>query len=94
VGLYTAANIPQTPEAPLPKIHVYCFSTKSEDNVEEGKNICAEITNLLGREMKPGSPEVEGEVEIMDVRDVAPNKRMFCASFILPRDVAWAEPKP
>jgi tRNA (guanine37-N1)-methyltransferase len=94
VGVYTAANVPQTTEITLPKIHVYCFSTKSEDNVEEEKKICAEITSLLGREMKPGGREVEGEVEVVDVRDVAPNKRMFCASFTLPKDVAWAKPSP
>ncbi|KIW07639.1 hypothetical protein, variant [Verruconis gallopava] len=92
VGVYRAADIPQTLDARLPKIHVYCFSTKSEDNVEEEKKICAEITGLLGREMRPGSSHVEGEVEIVDVRDVAPNKRMFCASFTLPSDVAWARP--
>jgi tRNA (guanine37-N1)-methyltransferase len=94
VGLYTAANIPQTEGTPLPKIHAYCFSTKSDDNVEEGKKICAEITEFLGREMKPGKDDVEGEVGIVDVRDVAPNKRMFLASFMLPRDVAWAELSP
>lgn len=74
-------------------IHVYCFSTKSEDNVKEGKEICEEISRKLGCEMtlgKSGDAEREGEVQIHDVRDVAPNKRMFCASFRLPSMVAFA----
>lgn len=71
----------------MPLIHVYCFSTKSDDNVEEGIKICEEITRQLQYEMKPGKI-AEGNVEIYDVRDVAPNKRMFCASFRLPVAVA------
>jgi tRNA (guanine37-N1)-methyltransferase len=69
---------------------VYCFSTKSDDNVEEGKKICEEITQQLGFEMKPGKIE-DGGVEVHDVRDVAPKKRMFCASFRLPTEVAFRE---
>lgn len=75
------------PEIHMPLIHVYCFSTKSDDNVEEGIKICEEISRQLEYEMKPGKIE-EGGVEIYDVRDVAPKKRMFCASFRLPVEVA------
>jgi tRNA (guanine37-N1)-methyltransferase len=89
VGLYIQASIPRG--TPLPKIHVYCFSTKSEDNVEQAHSICAEISKQLGCEMAPGDGEKEGEVKVWDVRDVAPNKRMFCASFVLPGSVAWRE---
>ncbi|KAF2860786.1 hypothetical protein K470DRAFT_257571 [Piedraia hortae CBS 480.64] len=71
-----------------PLIHVYCFNTKSDDNVEEGIKICDEISSQLRHEMKPGKVE-EGGVEIHDVRDVAPKKRMFCASFRLPHEVAF-----
>ena len=74
----------------LPIIHVYCFSTKSDDNKEEEIKICKEISEQLGYEMKPGDDvETEGEVQVWDVRDVAPLKRMFCASFRLPGEVAF-----
>ena len=70
-------------------IHVYCFSTKSDDNKEAEIKICKAISEQLRYEMKPGSIETEGEVQIWDVRDVAPLKRMFCASFRLPGEVAY-----
>ena len=74
-------------------IHVYCFSTKSDDNVKEKREICEEISRRLGHEMRPakaGNEAREGEVDVWDVRDVAPVKRMFCASFRLPAKVAFA----
>lgn len=89
VGVYRAAGIP--PGVPLPMIHVYCFSTKSDDNAEQRGLICAEISRQLGFEMTPGDGKQEGKVAVHDVRDVAPNKRMFCASFVLPAEVAWRE---
>lgn len=89
VGLYSSASIPHG--TPLPRIHVYCFSTKSDDNVEQAQLICKEIERMLECEMRPGDGEKEGEVRVWDVRDVAPNKRMFCASFVLPGAVAWRE---
>ena len=97
ISLFSVAHIPRgTDLAPnpqrMPKIHVYCFSTKSDDNVEQSQLICAEISRQLGYEFKPGDGDKEGEVSIWDVRDVAPKKRMFCASFVLPRSVAWRTP--
>jgi tRNA (guanine37-N1)-methyltransferase len=87
IGLYAQAGIPRG--QPLPKVHVYCFSTKSGDNVAESIKICDEISALLNFTFKPGDGETEGEVAVHDVRDVAPNKRMFCASFRLPEEVAY-----
>jgi len=69
----------------LPMVHVHCVSTKSEDNVEEKRKICKEISERIQFEVKPDDPEVE----IWDVRDVAPQKRMYCASFRLPSEVAF-----
>lgn len=91
VGIFTPSLISTLgQDIQMPLIHVYCFSTKSDDNVQEGFKICEAISEQLGFEMRPGKIE-EGGVEVWDVRDVAPNKRMFCASFGLPREVATRE---
>ena len=93
IGLYAGHSglfAPHTTNK-LPIIHVYCFSTKSDDNKEEEIKICKEISQQLGHEMKAGDLEKEGEVEIWDVRDVAPLKRMFCASLRLPAEVAFKD---
>lgn len=73
----------------LPMVHAHCFSTKSEDNVREAKEIAARVAEELGCEMRPGDGDVEGQVTVYEVRDVAPKKRMFCASFRLPAEVAF-----
>ncbi|KAL2037309.1 hypothetical protein N7G274_009998 [Stereocaulon virgatum] len=93
IGLYASHSNQFTPHTPtkLPTIHVYCFNTKSDDNKQEEMKICKEISKQIGYEMKPGNLEKEGEVEIWDVRDVAPMKRMFCASFRLPGQVAFRQ---
>ncbi|KAL8768721.1 MAG: hypothetical protein Q9209_005139 [Squamulea sp. 1 TL-2023] len=70
----------------LPMIHVYCFSTKSDDNKAEEAKICGEVSRQLEYEIKGLGDQ---EMEIWDVRDVAPQKRMFCASFRLPAEVAF-----
>jgi tRNA (guanine37-N1)-methyltransferase len=75
-------------ETPLPMIHVYCFSTKSDDNVVETKEICEEISRQIQFEV---SPDKTPGMQVWDVRDVAPKKRMFCASFRLPEEVAFRE---
>lgn len=91
IGLYAGREELFAPiaDAKLPIIHVHCFSTKSDDNKEEEMKICNEVSEQLGYEMRPGDTETEGEVQVWDVRDVAPLKRMFCASFRLPREVAF-----
>ncbi|KAF4975308.1 hypothetical protein FZEAL_7873 [Fusarium zealandicum] len=76
-------------ETKLPMIHVHCFSVKADDETPL-KDICERIHGEIGVMLKPGDPDNEGEVLIHDVRDVAPAKRMFCASFRLPREVAFA----
>lgn len=76
----------------LPMIHVYCF-LKSEERFVGSENpdlspeaeICHEISDRLRHPVTPSTPEVQ----IVDVRDVAPKKRMFCASFRLPAEVAF-----
>lgn len=94
IGLYTDDSALFGPEEAreLPMVHVHCFSTKSDNNKEEESKICKEISEQIDFRMRPGNPEIEGEAEIWDVRDVAPMKRMFCASFRLPREVAFRTP--
>ncbi|GAB7365199.1 hypothetical protein MBLNU230_g6285t1 [Neophaeotheca triangularis] len=92
IGLYPTnlrSLVPQ--DHPLPTIHVYCFSTKSETNGPETLKICSEISSLLNHDMHPGPLSEPNAVQIHDVRDVAPKKRMFCASFRLPADVAFRD---
>jgi len=92
IGVYAGCSDRFEPhkDRKLPMLHVHCFSTKPDDNKEVEKKICQEISEQLTHYMKPGDPENEGEVEIWDVRDVAPSKRMFCASFRLPKEVAFS----
>ena len=74
----------------LPLVHVHCFSLKSDDSIPL-LDICERISAELGVAMRPGDGyDEEGQVAIHDVRDVAPAKRMFCATFRLPREVAFA----
>ncbi|KAL7761424.1 hypothetical protein ACKLNR_007959 [Fusarium oxysporum f. sp. zingiberi] len=77
-------------ETKLPMVHVHCFSVKADDETPL-MDICERIRKEIGVLLRPGDPENHGEVLIYDVRDVAPAKRMFCASFRLPREVAFAE---
>ncbi|KAL9127211.1 MAG: hypothetical protein Q9217_003867 [Psora testacea] len=91
IGVYARHEhlfAPRT-EIRLPLIHVYCFNLKTDDNREAERSICEEIGQKIGHEVRPGNMEKEGEVSIWDVRDVAPHKRMFCASFRLPAEVAF-----
>jgi tRNA (guanine37-N1)-methyltransferase len=90
-GLYAGHESTFAPHTStkLPMVHVHCFSTKSEDNVREGIDICERISAMLGVTIRPD----DEEVTIHDVRDVAPLKRMFCASFRLPAEVAFDRPK-
>ncbi|KAF2147789.1 hypothetical protein K461DRAFT_233702 [Myriangium duriaei CBS 260.36] len=87
VGLYSGEIKKHLSDPKMPMIHCYCFETKSDDNVEEGKRICELISKLIGYTITPETPETT----IWDVRDVAPKKRMFCASFRLPKEVALRE---
>lgn len=73
----------------LPLVHVHCFSIKSEDG-GHAQDICDRISRQLGVEMRHGNAENDYEIAIHDVRDVAPKKRMYCASFRLPAEVAFA----
>lgn len=63
----------------LPTVHCHCFS-KEEDTVGDVRR---RVEAVLGH-------NIEGAL-IHDVRDVAPNKEMMCASFQMPADVVFGE---
>lgn len=73
----------------LPLIHVHCFAAKAEGEAPM-LDVCERITAELGTPIKLGDPEIPGEAAVLEVRAVAPNKRMFCASFRIPAEVAFA----
>lgn len=92
IGLYAGLEYLFTQSYPhpllqpqMPKIHLYCFSTKSHNNAAEKVKICDEISHQLRTKILPE----DEDVEIWPVRDVSPKKRMFCASFRLPAEVAF-----
>ncbi|KAF4490711.1 tRNA (guanine(37)-N1)-methyltransferase [Colletotrichum fructicola Nara gc5] len=73
----------------LPMVHVHCFALKSDDEVPLN-DILDRVYQELGVRFKLGDADKQGDMTIYDVRDVAPKKRMFCASFRIPPEVAFA----
>ncbi|PHH65479.1 hypothetical protein CDD81_2259 [Ophiocordyceps australis] len=73
----------------LPLVHAHCFAAKADDATPLN-DICRRISDQIGVSMTAGDASRDGEVTIHEVRDVAPNKRMFCASFRLAAAVAFA----
>ncbi|KAL4897640.1 Met-10+ like-protein-domain-containing protein [Aspergillus ambiguus] len=78
----------------LPMVHVYCFSGHSADEHDDHVDICQRVSERLGytittEDCVGGSGNAELELSIHNVRLVSPNKQMFCASFRLPKDVAF-----
>lgn len=80
--------------AKLPMVHCYCFGPKSDDEQEDlaeaRKLIWETVSSKLGCTIN----QHDADTELYDVRDVAPNKRMFCATFRLPADVAFRAISP
>ncbi|KAI1466815.1 Met-10+ like-protein-domain-containing protein [Daldinia caldariorum] len=90
-GLYAGREelfVPHT-STKLPLVHVYCFAAKADDDTPL-IDICERISAEIGVQMKLGEAENVKEVSVLEVRNVAPNKLMFCASFRLPPEVAFA----
>jgi len=71
----------------LPMIHVHTFHRESQERGPEfaREDLLEVIANYLGSEVKGD------DLELHDVRRVAPNKSMYCASFRLPAEAAFAE---
>ncbi|CAG7961672.1 unnamed protein product [Penicillium salamii] len=95
-GLYAGKEELFTPATgqKLPMIHVYCFSGHSENEVDDHIDICERVSERIGYKITVddcvgGSGDQDIELAIHNVRLVSPKKQMFCASFRLPRDVAF-----
>lgn len=73
-------------ETKLPMIHVYCFSEQKETEEEDWEAVCQLVSKHLGYEILPSTPDTE----VHFVRKVSP-KKMFCASFRLRPEIAFAE---
>ncbi|PHH51609.1 tRNA (guanine(37)-N1)-methyltransferase [Ceratocystis fimbriata CBS 114723] len=72
----------------MPIVHVHCFAVKGDEPAAYA-DIVERIREEIGVTLAVGDGTVEGQVQIHDVRDVAPKKSMFCASFRLPKSVAF-----
>ena len=88
-GIYAGRSQEFAPhlETKLPMIHVYCFLVQKESEEEDCEAICELVSKHLGQRILPSTPDTE----IYFVRRVSPRKKMFCASFRLPPEVAFAE---
>ena len=74
----------------LPLIHVHLFQTRKDTELEEHQEICSRISQILGSTIQVSDPDLE----LHYVRLVSPKKKMYCASFRLPREVAFATEGP
>ncbi|KAF9429415.1 tRNA(m(1)G37)methyltransferase [Entomortierella beljakovae] len=73
------SEIPE-PKKQLPMIHCHCFS-KSEDAEQD---VTERVEAVMGGSLEKDS------VKLHWVRKVAPNKDMYCISFRLPAEIAFA----
>ncbi len=70
----------------LPMIHVYCFMPDVEDVGQMKWQMCRQVSEQMQCEITPQT----AETTIWDVRDVSRRKSMYCVSFRLPAEVAFA----
>ena len=63
-------------------MHCYCFAQTAEGD----ENVLARAAKYLG--VDPSVLQDHHESSVREVRDEAPNKRMKCVTFRVPREVA------
>ncbi|KAG0000697.1 tRNA(m(1)G37)methyltransferase [Entomortierella chlamydospora] len=73
------SDIPE-PKKQLPMIHCHCFSKSDEPE----KDVAERVEAVMGGRLEMDS------VKLHWVRKVAPNKDMYCISFRLPAEIAFA----
>jgi len=62
----------------MPTIHCYCFSKADDPKADAVKQVEAHMKMNI-------SEDPELKLNVHDVRDVAPKKRMLCVSFVMPQ---------
>lgn len=80
-GLYHGLELGNS----LPEIHVHCFTKFEDEKAKE--DLATRISGALDHEVS------QEKIKYHHVRRVAPNKDMFCCSFILPLEVAYGTPR-
>ncbi|KAJ4421613.1 tRNA(m(1)G37)methyltransferase [Gnomoniopsis sp. IMI 355080] len=101
-GLYAGHEDLFTPhtENKLPVVHVHCFALKADDEVPR-LDVAQRVSKELGASLEwdgvidsPGDRHemaiLHSKVCVSFVREVSPHKSMYCASFRLPAEVAFA----
>lgn len=68
------------------KVHAHCFAKFDAENLTHIFEIKNRISIALGGKLPKNG------VEVIEVRDVAPNKFMFCAEFEVDEEIGWEEP--
>ena len=93
IGIYEGHETLFQPlgSANLPYIHCYCFGPKTDDNERDMETAKKIIWDRISSKIGGSVDHTQAETEIFDVRDVAPNKRQYCATFRLPGEVAFRE---
>ncbi|KAI9720767.1 MAG: tRNA(m(1)G37)methyltransferase [Chrysothrix sp. TS-e1954] len=76
----------------LPMIHCYCFETKADESDDDFVGARMAILRRVSAKLKHPFTNDTPDLEIRDVRDVAPKKHDFCMSLRLPAAVAFAIP--
>ena len=91
VGIYEGCEHLFQPvgAAKLPWIHCYCFGPKTDDSEQDLKAAQELIWSHIASKVGGHIDAVDSEAELVDVRDVAPNKRQYCATFRLPPSIAF-----
>ncbi|KAF9650538.1 hypothetical protein BDM02DRAFT_3154834 [Thelephora ganbajun] len=71
-------------EGKMPMVHCHCFTREVEDQTRAERDIKQRVEEKLGHALTDS-------MAFHLVRSVAPGKDMYCISFRLPRDVAFAK---
>jgi tRNA (guanine37-N1)-methyltransferase len=103
-GLYAGKEslfAPHT-ETRLPMVHVHCFAMRNSEDLppdwpgrtmtaaEVKADLLRRVYDEIGVQFQVGNPDFDGHMEMYEVRHVAPNKAMYCLSFRIPPEVAFA----